>query len=338
MQSSPRVSDPTPLDGIDLVLADLDGVIYTGKDPIPYAVESINALAKSIRVGYITNNASRTAASVAEHLTGMGLSVVADDVVTSPQAAVKLLAGLVSAGSTILVVGGEGLVDVVERAGFLVTRSADDHPAAVIQGFAQDVGWKHLAEASFALHTGIPWVATNTDWTIPVERGIAPGNGTLVSAVHTATGILPVVAGKPEVAIFREATERFGASAPLFIGDRLDTDILGANRAGIPSVMVLTGIDRAKQVIAAPADSRPRFLLDDLRGLSEPYPVIEAGQDRDGSTVTRVGEAIVRRREHTLTVESPGDSKINLVRAGAAAIWTSGLAIYALDVPAELYS
>jgi ribonucleotide monophosphatase NagD (HAD superfamily) len=251
---------------------------------------------------------------------------------------VKLLAGLVSPGSTILVVGGEGLVDVVERAGFQVTRSADDHPAAVIQGFAQDVGWMQLAEASFALHSGIPWVATNTDWTIPVERGIAPGNGTLVSAVHTATGILPVVAGKPEVAIFREATERFGASAPLFIGDRLDTDILGANRAGIPSVMVLTGIDRAKQVIAAPADSRPRFLLDDLRGLSEPYPLIEAGQDHDGSTVTRVGEAIVRRREHALTVESPGDSRINLIRAGAAAIWTSGVAIYALDVPAELYS
>jgi ribonucleotide monophosphatase NagD (HAD superfamily) len=250
---------------------------------------------------------------------------------------------MVPNGATILVVGGDGLVDVVEKAGFTVTRSADDSPSAVVQGFAPEVAWTHLAEASFALARdangdGIPWVATNTDWTIPVERGIAPGNGTLVSAVHTAAGILPIVAGKPEVAIFEEAVERFGASSPMFIGDRLDTDILGANRAGIPSVMVLTGIDHAKQVIAAAADSRPRFLLEDLRGLSEPYPVIEAGEDHDGSIVTKVGDAIVRRSAEKITIENAGDSRINLIRAGAAAVWTSGIAIYALEVPAELYS
>ena len=210
-----------------------------------------------------------------------------------------------------LVVGGAGLLDVVRAAGFVPTDSADDSPAAVIQGFAPDVGWKQLAEASFALArdahgNGIPWVATNTDWTIPQERGIAPGNGTLVSAVHTAVGILPVVAGKPEVAIFDEALQRFGAKPPVFIGDRLDTDILGANRAGIPSVMVLTGIDGAKQVIAAPPESRPHFLLEDLRGLSEPYPVIEAGEVADGSVVTRVGTAVVRRRANVSRSRMPG--------------------------------
>jgi glycerol-1-phosphatase len=337
------MTDPTPLDGIDLVLADLDGVIYTGKDPIAHAVDSMNAASKRARIGYITNNASRTAASVADHLTGFGLTVAEDDVVTSPQAAVKMLTGLVPAGSTILVVGGAGLTDVVERAGFTVTDSAGDAPAAVVQGFAPEVGWKQLAEASYALArdadgNGIPWVATNTDWTIPQERGIAPGNGTLVSAVHSAVGFLPVVAGKPEVAIFDEAVQRFGASAPLFIGDRLDTDILGANRAGIPSVMVLTGIDGAKQVIAAAPDSRPIFLLEDLRGLAEPYPQVLQGTDHDGSIVTRVGDATVRRRDTVLTVEDAGDRKINLIRAGAAAVWTSGIAIYALEVPAELYS
>jgi glycerol 3-phosphatase-2 len=330
---------PTPLDGIDLILADLDGVIYTGPHAIPYAVESINSAAARIQVGYITNNASRTAASVAEHLTSLGLNVAENDVVTSPQAAVKLLADLVPAGSTILVIGGAGLVDVVTKAGFCATDSADDNPAAVVQGFAQEVGWKQLAEASFAIQRGgIPWVATNTDWTIPVERGIAPGNGTLVSAVHTATGILPVVAGKPEVAIFHQAVSRFGASSPLFIGDRLDTDILGANRAGIPSVMVLTGVDHAKQVIAAGAELRPRFLLQDLRGLSEPYPVVEAGEDSDGSVITKVGDAIVRRRAQRIIVEHAGESGIDLLRAGAAAVWTSGMAIYALDVPEQLYS
>jgi glycerol-1-phosphatase len=337
------MAEATPLDGVDLILADLDGVIYTGRNAIPHAVESINRAAESMAIGYITNNASRTPASVAEHLTSLGLTVAPEDVVTSPQAAVKLLAGLVQAGSTILVVGGAGLLDVVTAAGFVPTDSADDKPAAVIQGFGPEVGWKQLAEASYALARdaagdGIPWVATNTDWTIPQERGIAPGNGTLVSAVHTAVGILPVVAGKPEAPIFDEAKERFGAAHPVFIGDRLDTDIAGANRAGIPSIMVLTGIDGAKQVIAAVPDERPHFLLEDLRGLSEPYPIIEAGEDTDGSIVTKVGDAIIRRRGTRLIIEQAGGRRIDLIRAGAAAVWTSGIAIYALEVPTELYS
>jgi glycerol 3-phosphatase-2 len=337
------MANPTPLDGVDLILADLDGVIYTGRHAIRHAVESINAAQQTIRVGYITNNASRTPASVAEHLNGLGLRVTPEDVVTSPQAAVKLLAGLVPAGSTILVVGGAGLLDVVRAAGFIATESAEDKPVAVIQGFAPEVGWKQLAEAAYALARdsrgdGIPWVATNTDWTIPQERGIAPGNGTLVSAVHTAVGILPVVAGKPEKPIFDEAMERFGASSAVVIGDRLDTDILGANRAGIPSIMVLTGIDGAKQVIAAAPEERPHFLIEDLRGLTEPYPTIEQGQDTDGSIVTRVGDALIRRVETKLAIEDAGHSRINLTRAGAAAVWTSGLAIYALEIPTELYS
>jgi len=337
------MTEGTPLDGVDLILADLDGVIYTGRNVIPHAVEIINRAQVSIPVGYITNNASRTPASVAEHLSSLGLRVRADDVVTSPQAAVKLLASLVPVGSTVLVVGGDGLAEVVKAAGFVATNSAEDSPAAVIQGFAPQVGWTQLAEAAYALArdadgNGIPWVATNTDWTIPQERGIAPGNGTLVSAVHTAVGILPVVAGKPETPIFEEAKSRFGARNPVFVGDRLDTDILGANRAGITSIMVLTGIDGAKQVIAAAPDSRPHFLLEDLRGLGEPYPIIEAGQDVDGSSVTRVGGAIVRLRDSTILIEDAGDSRINLIRAGAAAVWMSGKAVYALEIPVELYS
>jgi len=328
------------LAGVDLVLADLDGVVYRGPNAIPYAVESINTVAASTRVAYITNNASRTDASVAAHLTELGLQVAPEDVVTSPQAAVTLLKEFAPWGSTILVVGGDGLVDEVTKAGYIVTRSALDEPAAVIQGFAPEVGWVQLAEAAFALNgegsTGdLPWIATNTDWTIPQARGTAPGNGTLVSAVHTAVGRLPIVAGKPEVAIFTEAMTRFGASRALMIGDRLDTDILGANRAGIESVLVLTGIDQAKQVLAAAPKERPTYIVEDLRGLLTPYPqtvVTEA----DGATLTTVGEATVRRTGTVLTVDS-GEG-IDLLRAGAAAIWNSGLAIYALDVPAELYS
>ena len=335
------MTSATPLDGVDLVLADLDGVVYKGPDAIPYAVDALNAAARQHRVGYLTNNASRTAASVAEHLTSLGLTVAAEEVVTSPQAAMRVMKTLVPDGSTILVVGGAGLVDEVEKAGYTVTRSALDEPAAVVQGFSPDVAWVHLAEAAFALHapkgqTGIPWVATNTDWTIPQARGTAPGNGTLVSAVHTAVGRLAVVAGKPEVPMFEVATERFKATSTLVIGDRLDTDILGANRAGVSSVLVLTGIDQAKQVLAAAADQRPTYILDDLRQLSEPYP--ETVQTTDGTaTVTTVGDASVRRDGENLTVQTAG-TPINLLRAGCAAIWNSGVAIYGLRVAPELYS
>ena len=338
-----NVIDGSPLDGVDLVLADLDGVIYKGADAIPFAVDSINNVVQAgIRVGYITNNASRTAASVAEHLTGLGLQVAASDVITSPQAAMKLLVDLVPAGSTILVVGGEGITFELEKAGFVVTRSALDGPAAVVQGFAPEVGWAQLAEASFALHrdadgAGIPWVATNTDWTIPVARGIAPGNGTLVSAVHTAVGILPVVAGKPETPMFEVAIERFGATKTIVIGDRLDTDILGANNAGLESVLVLTGIDQAKQVLAAAKEQRPTWIVDDLRQLHEPYPATLT-ETKDDVETTTVGAAIVRRDGENLTVVSAGEKPIDLLRAGAAAIWNSGRAIYGLRVPAELYS
>jgi glycerol-1-phosphatase len=240
-------------------------------------------------------------------------------------------------------VGGEGIVAELEKRGYRVTRSADDGPAAVVQGFAPEVGWRELAEASFALNAhggpdaaapGIPWIATNMDWTIPVARGIAPGNGTLVSAVHTAVGRFPVVAGKPETPIFEEAKRRFGAERPLVVGDRLDTDILGANRAGMASAMVLTGIDRAKQVLAADAASRPDFILGDLRGLHEPYPVVETA--RGGGV--RVGAARVRVDGGRVVIVSDGDGGLDLLRAACAAIWSSGTAIHALDVPARLYS
>ncbi|MBS1674301.1 MAG: HAD-IIA family hydrolase [Actinobacteria bacterium] len=328
----------TPLSDVDVVLADLDGVVYAGPGAIPHAIESLQKVEATRRLGYITNNASRTDASVAAHLVDLGLRVAPSDVVTSPQAAMRLVSGLIPAGSTILVVGGDGLVDEVHKAGFRVTRSADDAPAAVVQGFAPEIGWKDLAEAAFALKLpeeegGIPWIATNTDWTIPQSRGVAPGNGTLVSAVHTAIGRLATVAGKPETPIFEEAVARFDAKHPLFIGDRLDTDIAGASRAGIDSVFVLTGIDRPKHLLAAPEGSRPTFILGDLRELHEPYPTTQVKGD-----VTTVRGASVRIDGPDITILAEGDRPIDLVRAGAAAIWSTGRQIFGFRVPERLYA
>ena len=327
----------TPLDGTDVVFADLDGVIYTGENAVPFAVDSLNSAADRVRLAYITNNASRTPTAIAEHLNGLGLKVTADDIVASPQAAVKILATLVDPGATILVIGGEGLISEVVNAGFVVTDSADDKPAAVIQGFAPTVGWVHLAEASFALHRGIPWVATNTDWTIPVARGVAPGNGTLVSAVHLAVGRLPVFAGKPEKAIFDYAAERFDAKNALVIGDRLDTDILGANRAGMRSALVLTGIDGPKQVLAASEDHQPTYILSDLRELSQPYPEAVVAE-KNGVTTVTVRKSVVTMAGNVVHVKKRGSSSIDLLRAGATAIYRSGLRIYGLDVDPAIYS
>ena len=333
-----RRAETTPLQDVDVVLADLDGVVYAGTGALPHAVESLNLSREGRRLGYITNNASRTDASVAGHLSELGLATEPADVVTSPQAAMRLLTERIAAGSTVLVVGGDGLVSELQKSGFVVTRSADDAPAAVVQGFAPEVGWAHLAEAAYALalpeeEGGIPWIATNTDWTIPQARGVAPGNGTLVSAVHTAVGRLATVAGKPEVPIFEEAVARFGARHPLFLGDRLVTDILGANRAGIPSALILTGIDRPKHVLAAPAGSQPTFILGDLRELHEPYPEASV---RDG--VVTVGGAKVRVEGPDVQIVAEGDRPVDLLRAGAKAIWDTGRAIYGFRVPERLYA
>lgn len=332
-------STPTPLDGVDAVLADLDGVVYAGPGALPHAIDSLNRAGVTRRLGYITNNASRRDAVVAQHLRDLGLDRTRpEDVVTSPQAAMRLLRERVAPGSTVLVVGGDGLVFELEKAGYTVTRSADDAPAAVVQGFAPEVGWAQLAEAAYALATpeddgGIPWIATNTDWTIPQARGIAPGNGTLVSAVHTAVGRLATVAGKPERPIFDEAVARFGAEKALFIGDRLDTDIAGAQAAGIESVLVLTGIDRPKHLLAAPTTSRPTYIVSDLRELHEPYPEVRTKGD-----VTTVGAASVRIDGADVHIISEGDRPIDLVRAGTAAIWATGRAIYGFRVPERLYA
>lgn len=327
--------EPTPIDGVDCLYLDLDGVVYKGPDAIPHAVESIRGT--SVRSIYLTNNASRTDAEVAEHLSSFGLDVQPDDVVTSPQAAMRLLAAHLQPGDPVLVVGGAGIVVEVEARGWRVVRTAAEQPKAVVQGFHPSVGWKELAEASFALHTGIPWVATNGDWTIPVAGGIAPGNGTLVSAVHTAVGRLAEFAGKPERHMYDVATERYGAASPAMVGDRLDTDILGATRAGIRSIMVLTGVDRGASLIGADPSMRPDHVIEDLRGLTEPIaPLRETLETSTGDTYFEVGRAAVRRSGIDITLVRAGERPVDTIRAACAAVWTADRPVLGLRIADEL--
>ncbi len=225
---------PELISTFDALLADLDGVVYAGPHAIPGAVESLRRLAGiGVGLGYVTNNASRTPAQVAQHLRELGAPAEDHQVVSSSQAAGELLASLLPAGARVLITGGDSLAQEIELAGLVPVRSESEQPVAVVQGFHPDLGWKDLAEAAYVIAGGALWVATNTDMSIPQARGMAPGNGTLVAAVAAATGQRPLVAGKPEAPLFHAAAKRLAADRPLVVGDRLDTDILGGNNAGL---------------------------------------------------------------------------------------------------------
>jgi glycerol-1-phosphatase len=264
------------VDGYDLLIFDLDGVVVLGAEPVPHAVEAINRLhADGHRVAYATNNASRSPDQVAALLAGLGITVDPSEFMTSPQAAAALLAERVPAGGGVYVVGTEALAEEIRRVGLRTVAGAADSPAAVVQGYGPDVGWAQLAEASVAIRAGALWVATNTDRTLPSPRGPLPGNGSLVAALATALDRQPdAVVGKPAPGLFAQAAHRVGASTPLVIGDRLDTDIEGAVRAGMASLLVLTGVSTAADLLAAPPHQRPSHVAEDLRGLFTPDGVV----------------------------------------------------------------
>jgi len=317
----------------DAVLCDLDGVIYEGAHAIVDAPETINIFKQQgIPVGYVTNNSSRKSETIADQLAGFGIHAAPDDVIGSAKTGVDILRTLIEPGAKVLVVGGEGLRARVIEAGFEPVKSSDDKPAAVIQGFDPSVAWTDLAEASYSIAAGAKWVATNQDWTIPREKGIAPGNGTLVSAVHTAVGQLPIVAGKPEPAIFKTAVEHFQAKAAIFVGDRIDTDIRGANRAKLDSVLVMTGIATRKEVLGAKPDDRPTYIVGTMAELLKPYDEpkkTKHGYSCLGAEVELLGNKVM---------VTHGDPKsLGALRAATAVIWGSSTPIYGLDVESSLY-
>jgi len=322
------------IDSYDSVLFDLDGVVYLGSKAIEYAVDSINRVkAEGLKIGFVTNNSSRRPEVIAQQLIDFGIKTDASEIVGSARAGALMLAQRVAPGSKVLVVGGDGLRSEVESLGFQLVESADDEPVAVIQGFSPEVGWRHLAEAAYAIQRGAIWLATNQDWTIPREGGIAPGNGTLVSAVHTAVGILPDFAGKPFAPIYQSAIDQLGISKPLFVGDRLDTYIKGAVAFGMDSACVMTGVATRKELISAKVDERPNFLIQDLRELFTEYK--EPKQTKRGFELRKSSVEILGNR--VLGVD--GDTRsLDTLRCACKVVWNSSVPIYGLDVEPELYS
>ncbi|BCJ74205.1 acid sugar phosphatase [Catellatospora sp. IY07-71] len=257
------------VENYDLVIFDLDGVLYLIDRPIPGAVDALARLREEGKpVRFATNNASRRAAEVAALLRGMGIAAQPHEVLTSAGAAAALLAQRLEPGAPVLVLGAPALRSEVADVGLRPVDSADDNPRAVVQGFGPDLGWKQLAEACVAIRAGAWWVATNTDKTLPTLRGPLPGNGSLVALLATALEREPdVVVGKPEPGLFATAAGQASARRVLVVGDRLDTDIAGAHRAGMDSLLVLTGVSTAVEAAAAGGQLRPTYVSADLGGL-----------------------------------------------------------------------
>lgn len=282
---STTTEDGTLAGTYDGLICDLDGVVYRGEMAIPGAVKTLNHLiAAGVEVAFATNNASRAPAAVGAHLEVLGLTDGEWSVVTSSQAAAAYLADRLPPGTPVLAVGGPGVVLALEEAGLAPVRASD--PAAgsveaIVQGLGTDVTWSDLAEVGHLVQRGVTWVATNLDLMLPTSRGPAPGNGALVAAVRSATTREPHVVGKPGAALFEVAMARLGTgrTRTLVCGDRIDTDIAGANAAGMDSLLVLSGAAGLRDLAFAPAPWRPTYVAAELTGRLGPALRPSVGSD-----------------------------------------------------------
>ncbi|GAA2194648.1 HAD-IIA family hydrolase [Micromonospora lupini] len=306
------------IDGYTLVVFDLDGVIYLIDRPIPGAVDAVARLhAEGRAVAYATNNASRRSSDVADLLTGMGVPARPEEVLTSAAASAELLRDRLPAGAPVLVVGAEALRAELRAVGLTPVSRADEKPAAVVQGYGPQVGWAELAEASVAVRAGAIWVATNTDRTLPSARGPLPGNGSLVAVLRTALERDPdLVVGKPESALFETAARRGDGGRALVVGDRLDTDIEGARRAGLDSLLVLTGVSGVPELLAAEPRRRPTYVARDLAGLFDPAAAVRVPGSADA------GGWSVTDRAGTLELAGAG-RPLDALAALCAAAWAA---------------
>lgn len=315
------------LDHHDALLLDLDGTIWEGGEALPHAVDAVNSA--GIPAVYITNNASRGADEVAVMLQNVGLEAGATDVRTSAQAALTMASDHLSPGDAVLLVGAQSFQDLVASKGYRVVESADEAPRVVLHGHSPETGWKQLSEAALAIRAGAAYIASNLDTTLPMQRGLMVGNGSMVAAVTSATGVVPQSAGKPQPAMFLQVAAERGFARPLAVGDRLDTDIQGAVAAGIPALHVLTGVSGPLALLEAPKPQRPTYIADDLRALGQepetllPGPQGGFGARVDGSDIIlshgREGATSVEALRTVLQVAWAMDTPPNLVRPNSDA-------------------
>lgn len=266
----------------DLALLDLDGVVYIGAHAVPGAARHLAAAASAgMHLAFVTNNAARPPRDVAAHLRELGVPAGDTDVVTSAQAAARMLAERLPAGAAVFVIGGTGLLEALAEEGLVGVQDPDAKPVAVVSGYFPDLTWRTVTDGAILVQSGLPWVASNLDYSVPTPRGRGPGNGVLVEVVSRFTGRVPDVAGKPLSPLFEETLRRVGGRRPLVVGDRLDTDIEGAHNAGLDSLLVLTGVTGLSELLAAAPAARPSYVARDLAGLGTAHGAPSAGPEAD---------------------------------------------------------
>ncbi len=319
------------VDGYSGLVCDLDGVVYRGGHAVPGAADALaRARHQDLGVVFATNNASRPPEQVAETLTGLGVPADAAQVLTSSMVGARLLASRLPAGAAVLAIGGEGVPAALRSVGLTpiepsASAGGPRRVDAVLQGYGAGVCASDLAEAAYAVQRGAQWIATNDDRTLPTDRGLAPGNGTLVAAVRETVEQDPEVVGKPGPLMYEQAAADLGAgtSRILAVGDRLETDIAGAHAAGMDALHVLTGVHGPADLVAAPERLRPRFVATDLRALFEPYErpaPLGDGRWAAGGVVAD----LPRDDADSVRYESPGHeapADIERIRLALAVLW-----------------
>lgn len=256
-----------PLDSIRALVIDADGVLWHGRQPLPGVPAFFDFLhARGIRFVIATNNSARPASDIVERVARFGAVITAQDVLTSAEATALYLPYIAPRGSRVFVIGGEGIKNELTRAGYTLV----EHDAnVVVVGIDWTLTYDKLKRAALEIRRGAKFVGTNADKTFPTEEGLVPGAGSIIAALQTATDSAPIIIGKPERAMFDIALEKMGATrdSAAVLGDRLDTDIEGAQRAGLRSILVLTGVTSRASLAQSPI--QPDWVVENLDALRE---------------------------------------------------------------------
>jgi HAD superfamily hydrolase (TIGR01450 family) len=254
-------------DAFDGLLIDLDGVVWIGREPVPGSPEALAALlAAGKRITFVTNNPSRPPAAYAERLQGMGVEVGPEQIVTAGMVAARLAGDAAGPDGSAFVISRAPLKEMVAAAGVTVLEgeAGRDASVVVVSGH-RDFDYAALLTAKLALDRGAALIATSRDPTMPMPGGEWPGTGAILAAVETASGRVAEIAGKPERHLFEIALEAIGGGRVAMVGDRVSSDIEGGRRAGLETILVLSGTTTRERAQAA--EPRPDHVVDDLAAL-----------------------------------------------------------------------
>ncbi|WP_407175409.1 HAD-IIA family hydrolase [Bradyrhizobium sp. STM 3562] len=248
---------------IEAVISDLDGVVYRGHAGIPDAIQAFKAWqAEGLPFCFVTNNSTHTAEDVVRKLDRFGLAIAPEDVVTSAVTAAELIRKTYPDLTRAFVIGARSLVDAVASIGLEVT---DRRPEIVVMGLDREITHEKLRIAVEAILNGAVLIGTNPDLLLPTINGFEPGAGAMITAVALATQVKPLIVGKPEPHMIETALARLKTprSSTLMIGDQIPTDIQAGKRAGLPTVLVTTGVPSRED----PSLLSPDFIVSSLRDI-----------------------------------------------------------------------